>query len=145
MRHRSWKLWVAGIALVQLLVAGVEVALLWPTPSEAEVSATAIHPGMTIKQVRVLIDDPNGIHDYGLGRGKLTYCFPDGSELHVFGAALGSRDFRDRIVISFGAALASRDFLDGIVISTAFSPPDPVPPLTRLRRTLARAFPFLAE
>jgi hypothetical protein len=25
------------------------------------------------------------------------------------------------------------------------TPPDPVPPLTRLRRTLARALPFLGE
>jgi len=27
-----WKLWVTGIALVQLLVIGVDVALLWPLP-----------------------------------------------------------------------------------------------------------------
>ena len=38
MRNR-WKLWVAGIALVQLLVIGVDVALQWPTRSEAAETA----------------------------------------------------------------------------------------------------------
>jgi hypothetical protein len=45
MNRRSWKVWVAGIALVQLLAIGVEVAL-WPTPSEAEQMAAHIRVGM---------------------------------------------------------------------------------------------------
>lgn len=48
----SWKVWVAGIALVQLLIIGVDAALLWPTPSHAQQAALRIRVGMTDKQWR---------------------------------------------------------------------------------------------
>jgi hypothetical protein len=57
MDSRRWKVWVAGIALVQLLVIGVEVALLWPTLSEAEQWANRIDVGMTWDQLKQTVPD----------------------------------------------------------------------------------------
>jgi hypothetical protein len=117
--------WVAGIALVQLLVIGVDVALLWP--SEAEQIASRLREGMTETEVDKAIA--------GLGVGYVvSTCriyhyrwFDDESSLVVvmvrsepLGQEWRVRSFR--------------------VVSSA-----PDQPLTRLRRTLARAFPFLGE
>ena len=57
MDRRRWKLWVAGIALMQLLVIGVDAALLWPMPSEAEVVADRLRVGMIEGQARSLLDE----------------------------------------------------------------------------------------
>jgi hypothetical protein len=65
-----WKLWLIGIALVQLLVIGVDAALLWPMPGEAERDATKLRVGMTARDVRDLID-LDEVAFYKLG-SKLT-------------------------------------------------------------------------
>src|SRR5713226_6953844 len=50
MERRNWKVWVAGIALVQLLVIGSVVAAMWPDPTEAERKAALIRVGMTLEE-----------------------------------------------------------------------------------------------
>jgi hypothetical protein len=121
-----WKVWLAGIALAQLLVVGVEVAL-WPTPSEAERLATRVRLGMTKDEARRALDgyDPYELRGWDSG----FWChFADQSDLNVgLRRDAGPKGVRD--TVSF--------------IHTGTAPPEP--PLTRLRRTLARVFPFLAE
>jgi WD40 repeat protein len=43
MKRGSWQVWVAGIALAQVLVIAAEVALLWPTHTETEENAALLH------------------------------------------------------------------------------------------------------
>ena len=131
--RKSWKLWLAGIALVQLLVIGVDVALLWP--SEAERGAALVRKGMTDSQVWEVLGEPcegrfrllpmtvkNVFHDE-------CYCclFDDGSYLYV--SLNGSGERREEFRVT----------------NVRTQQPLPAPPLTRLRRTLARIFPALKE
>ncbi len=124
MAHRRWKLWVAGIALAQLLVIGVDVALLWPAPSEAERAAAMIKMGMPMRdfeQARARF--PKSV---GGGGNLLTdwKLFPDGSSIFV---------------------RFSRDVGGWPVELIDTTPAAPVHPLTWLRRKLARILPALAE
>jgi hypothetical protein len=120
MNRRSWKVWVAGIALVQLLVIGVQVAL-WPQPSEAERWAERIRVGLTQEERREWED---GVPTNITCTGIITYVyrFPDGSSL------------------SCSPSASTSDSTNVVVW-----PGDRVPTLTRLRRTLARAFPILGK
>ena len=126
MKRRSWKIWVAGIALAQLLVVGVEVALLWPDRSEAEEAAAPIQVGMTAEQyqeVHKSIANSRWTEIVGGSSYEAyDYMFDDGS----------------RLVVTVQP-------INGAVTSIRASASKTVPPLTRLRRTLARALPFLAE
>ena len=128
MRKHNWKAWVAGIALAQVIVLGVDVVLLWPMPSAAEQATARIGVGMTEEEVAFSIRDYTapwpGVSDPRGGRA--WWFFKDGSCLEVrFGP---SPDENTRPAVFLHA-----------------TPPPPVPPLTRLRRTLARLFPALKE
>jgi hypothetical protein len=122
MDRRSWKVWVAGIALVQALIIGVDMALLWP--SEAERAASRIRVGMTQDQVLAQLEGRGSVSEGQLLLRPLPWIwqFGDGSSLVVL------------IPISEGR----------LVVATIHTTP-PVHPLARLRHTLARAFPFLGE
>jgi hypothetical protein len=119
--------WVAGIVLVQLLVIEVDVALLWP--SEAKVAAERVHLGMSEQEVSSSFD--SRIYRecvQSLSYKGFCYCFSDGSCLYV--------------------KMHWHEVVDGECVFRVTSIRHyslPVPPLTRLRRTLARALPFLAE
>jgi hypothetical protein len=116
--------WVAGIALVQLLVIGVGAALLWP--NEAEAAAARIRKGMTLSEA----EEALGRHGGGLGGSMRAqgyqYPFEDGSCLTLSLVRSGLWEPWD-----VGAFWTE--------------PPTPVHPLTRLRRTLARVIPALGE
>jgi hypothetical protein len=123
MKRRSWKVWVAGIALVLLLGAGAGAALFWSVPSKAEQLAARLRVGMTGLEVNeVLLDQQYYLEADPFA---LRYDQDDGSELYV------EWDVQD--------AWPSK------VTAIRPTPLPTDPPLTRLRRTLARAFPFLAE
>ncbi len=140
MRHRSWKIWIAGIALAQLLVIGVDVALLWP--SEAEQMARRIHKGMTCAQVLEVAGGPDpdakeffsphfifpNFRNEGLTEEEFGYIFEDGSRLYI---GLACLDHGKR--------------LEFPVLDVRTQPPPRVDPLTYLRRTLSRLIPALKE
>ena len=124
MRRRSWKVWVAGIALVQSLVIGVDIALLWPTPTEADRMAAMIHKGMAMSFVAEMEEmQPVGwaTRDAS-GRGLSRFS---------------ARNFGD------GSCILVLYDQDSRVASVATGPTDA--PLTRLHRTLARVLPLLGE
>jgi hypothetical protein len=116
MNRRSWKVWVAGISLVLLLIVGIGVAV-WPTPSEAQKKAAMIYVGMTeshlYETLNPLPPTSTSLKTHGAWR------FDDGSILNV------GYDKEQRV-----------DWIRA-------RPADP--PLTRLRRNLAGVFPFLAD
>jgi hypothetical protein len=117
--------WVVGIALVQLLVIEIDAVLLWPTPCEAERKAVSIREGMTSKEVDKLA---------GTTRFGPYYVIED---RYIWPTLLHwEYEHGSRLVV----ALES-----GQVASIRTTPPTPIPPLTHLRRTLARVFPALKE
>ncbi len=127
---QSWKPWLTGIALVQLLVVGIHLAMLWPMPSEAERVATLLHEGMTDTRAREVVGSRPSLAVASPGGGEdvlpattltLYWRFADGSQLSV-------------------ACGAYR-----LVRTIETSPAAPLPPLTRLRRALARILPFASE
>jgi hypothetical protein len=130
MDRRRWKLWVAGIAFVQLLVIGADVALLWPPPpSEAERMAAHIRVGMPHDQVRRVLAWYKTFDTPEVGGRWGTWCrFEDGSSLYV--GVPGGLWPRDTTLT---------------VNSVCTEPPPYIHPLTRLRRPLARVLPFLGE
>jgi hypothetical protein len=127
MNRGRWKLWVAGIALAQLLVLGAAVALVWP--SEAEWVAAKIEVGMRRDQVWEVVNPspsawqpPSTFFD----ESPWVLNYADGSILSV----------------EFTQPVEGRPERVALVRTT---PPPPVHPLTRLRRTLARIIPALKE
>jgi hypothetical protein len=119
--------WVAGIALVLLLVIGAAVALVWP--SEAEWVAAKIEVGMRRDQVWAVVNPspsawrpPSRFFD----ESPWVLNYADGSIL----------------LIEFTPRVDSRPERVALVRTT---PPPPVHPLTRLRRTLARFIPAVGE
>jgi hypothetical protein len=110
-----------GIALVQLFGVGVGAAL-WPSPSEAEQVAALIHKGMAEEQWRGKVKGNLQLQVGMAGFSKDTYRFDDGSFLYV------------SYMSSTGTARSAKS-----------SAATPIAPLTGLRRTLARVFPFLME
>jgi hypothetical protein len=124
--RKRWKAWAAGLVLVALLAGGLAVSVFWPTPYEADREAAKFNVGM-------LFDDPPILDGENVlsittrlrdGDGRwwpLRWGFSDGSFLHI----------------TYGD--------DRRVSSVRIQPPTPVPPLTRLHRTLARIVPALGE
>jgi hypothetical protein len=124
MKRRSWNVWVAGIALVQLLVLGVDVAMLPPTAFEAEQWADRIQQGMVDAQWDE-VERRFGFGEAPFGSaGVFLHCFADGSRLTISRNPFGN----------------GRPY---VVVGT--QPPTPTHPLASLRRTLARMLPFLEE
>jgi hypothetical protein len=114
-----------GLAFALLLAVGVGVTAWWPAPSEAESAAARVEAGETWRRVAT--------------RENRTALFP---------VEFGKPDGKKRVELAYadGSCLTlTCDGRDGTVISIHTTPPDPVHPLNRLRRTLARAFPFLKE
>jgi hypothetical protein len=124
-KRRSWKVWVAGIALAQLLAIGVDVAL-WPTITEAEQVASRLWLGMTADQATQVVDEWYSQQAVSFRPDRWSK-FSDGSSLALY--------------LSQEALTGG----DAYVVNIRAIPPPSVHPLTRLRRTLARAFPFLGE
>jgi hypothetical protein len=130
MKRRSWKVWVAGIALVQALVIGADVAVLWPIPTEAERKAEMI-------QIGSLLSPESAEQLFGPSRWR-TGC--DGTEV-TYSRQIWRFDDGSQLTID----ISNRSNTDYSVQDVQSSPARPVPTLTRLRRTLARILPFLAE
>jgi hypothetical protein len=129
MKRRSGKVWVAGIALAQLFVVGVDVALLCPTSSDAEKMAGRVGLGMTESEMI----DAIGWRDYVPG----TTIPPP----RIFWRPC---DDSSEITITMARPLpAGQEQRVEHVQSTPAT--RPVHPLDHLRRTLARVFPILAE
>jgi hypothetical protein len=125
MKRRSWKVWVAGIALMQLLVIEIDAVLLWPEPpSEAEKWAERIRGGMSDAD-RVAL---------------FRHCCGGGGTLNSF---VNLYSFQDRSELVIGGMRGSDEMEE--MQSVRATPAHPIPPLTRLHRALARVFPFLAD
>jgi hypothetical protein len=148
MNRRRWKVWVAGIALVQLLVIGVEVALLWPDPpSEVEEKAALIRVGMSWKEAldRMCSVTPASelrlvpvarLHERD-GVGVIVgmrWLLSDSSEVRL--------TFESYVQPDVPSYIRQVETTPPPPYSP---PPPPIHPLTRLRRTLARALPFIGE
>jgi hypothetical protein len=132
-RKRRYTL-LLSLALVALLAAGTGVALLWPTPSEAERMAERIEVGMTFRQVAKVVPPPPQ------GRWSANFL---GDPFEIG----WDQDDGSTLFIEF-ATPEEGELMNGKfarVAAVRTTPPPPVHPLTRLRRTLARAFPFLGE
>jgi hypothetical protein len=129
---------VLGIALVQLLIVGVDVAM-WPTFSEAKRAAVLVREGMTFDQVQERIGLIQMYVDYAsiakehpgewispIVSNDYLRKFPDGSKLIL--------------TIPWDEQMIPSRVTHLVIIS-----PPHVPPLTRLRRTFARLIPALKE
>jgi hypothetical protein len=117
-----------GLAVLLLLAAGVGVAVMWPTPSEAEEDAASIRVGMTTAQVREVIES------FPDTRRRLLATGDNGEVIGV------NFDDESGLSIDYTGEGESRRVRDVEV----FAPP-PVHPLARLRRTLARILPSQGE
>jgi hypothetical protein len=120
MKGRHWKSWIAGIALAQLVVLGVVVAMLWPMPSEAEQAAARLCEGMKWHAIEESLRSKQIISDRTSAR--YWWRHPDGSALLVSWDWDGAGE---QILVSFRATAAA-----------------PVPALDRLRGLFSR---FLAR
>jgi hypothetical protein len=117
---RRRRILLLGVALVALAFVGTVAVVLWPLPpSEAEQKAELIRVGMPRSEVNELLGSSTRWTVANVFNGK------DGSQLVV--------------------VFPHRLDLGHCVVSFHTIPPPPVHPLTRLRRTLARALPFLGE
>jgi hypothetical protein len=58
MKHRCWKCWVTGLALVQLLVLGFDISLLWPGPGVTVANFHRIEKGMPLADVEAILGGP---------------------------------------------------------------------------------------
>ena len=125
--NRRRRTLLLGLVLVLLLAGGIVAAILWPTPSEAERMAALIQVGMTSEDVARLLP---GKFDFDVKSPEDdVFVFfeptdPDGPAMYLTFAKSGPR----RVTAVWTTRGHSR-----------------IPPLTRLRRTLARALPFLGE
>jgi hypothetical protein len=128
MRQR-WKAWVVGIALAQLLIIGVDAAMLWP--SEAEKALARIHEGMTMEEVEGILGGPA----YRIMQSLTVSVYEPIQRVGIWKREVGT------IIILFYGIVD----VDERVCETSFQPASPIPPLTRLRRTLARIIPVLEE
>jgi hypothetical protein len=131
--RKRWKLLAAGLALELLLVVGLAVAVLWPSPpSVAEREAMAIRAGMTPDQVKKAVDS-----------------LPDtGGRTIAVAGAIGEPSELSKWVYNDGSWLSFEYEREGDarrVRGIHVTRPSRNDPLTRLRRTLALAFPFLGK
>jgi hypothetical protein len=130
-----------GLALVVLLAVGVGVAAFWPMPSEAERMASQLQVGMTMEQVGQVDEYLGGSDPLILTSGG--YVAPGEITRRIVFDDLGRS--KRGIVFNDGSSITITLSGDGPVASIRTTSPDPVHPLTRLRRTLARVFPFVGE
>jgi hypothetical protein len=122
-RHRILLL---GLPVVLLLAVGLAVSAVWPVPSKAERKAALIRVRMPLKELNELVFRERCVYPRSLAWNDIHVVRPqdDGSRSDV---KLGPFD-------------------EGWpVLSFQTTPPPPVHPLTRLRRTLAHVFPFVDE
>jgi hypothetical protein len=123
-----------GLAVL-LLALGLDTALPRPVPSDAERAAVKVEAGMTLPQAQEA------------AAAKAPGLIPHSSMWGPDPREEGPEDYLcfygdgSALVITFGPAREG----GRRVVAVAPTPPDPVHPLTRLRRTLARAFPFLGK
>jgi hypothetical protein len=73
-----------GLALVALLAGGLAVAVLWPTPSEAERKAALIQVGMTGEQAEEVLGPPNGWDLLPSRQGRLEVAWHQADRSAVF-------------------------------------------------------------
>jgi hypothetical protein len=131
---------VTGIALVQLLIIGVDLALLWR--NQAEVAGARLSVGMKYLEARETLWLAGGYLPKRLLRrkdewkkrqsGVQEWKFSDGSAMRV----------------AYETDWSVDDSMTGVstTVTSVFAiPPPSVHPLTRLRRTLARIFPALDD
>jgi hypothetical protein len=130
-----------GLALVAMLTAGVGAALLWPTPSDAEQMASQLRVGMTMGQVGQVSEYLGGSDPFILTSGRAV---PPGRSSTLITFDDPGRSTRG-VVFLDGSSITIAIDGGGLIGHIKTTPPAPIHPLTRLRRTLARAFPFLGE
>jgi hypothetical protein len=124
--RKRWKLWAAGMALVLVMVGVGVLLLLWPATPLAEQKAPLIHEGMTYSQVQAVIGSPGASGPPRQYPTTIWWGFSDGSSVAV-------------------EYLLDEATQQGVVARVRTLPAYSVPPLTRLRRTLARIIPALGE
>jgi hypothetical protein len=120
--------WLLGLLLIVLLVGGSAVAVFWPSPTDADQWTALVHTGVNHQDLVRLFGKAWEEKGYpkdkdGVIKRESTWHYPDGSTL----------------TITFGPEREGK--LNATSIQT--TPAAPVHPLTRLRRTLARIFPFI--
>jgi hypothetical protein len=122
---RRRRILLLGLAVLLLLAGGLVAAVLWPTPSEGEQWAAKFRVGMALEQAWDEFHEDVGWLPGNIGGGSTygRWC-KDGSF----------------VILTINWPEQSRG--RAIVTAIVTTPPDPVHPLTRLRRTLALAFPF---
>jgi hypothetical protein len=136
-RHRTLLL---GLLLIVLLVGGLAAAVLWPTPSEAKREAALLHVGMNIDEAFKLLG-PGEVREFH----TITPQLIPGSKEPDFALVWLQRD-GSTLIADVGHLLGNPE--EGFyreIASIRTTPAAPADPLTRLGKTLARAFPFLAE
>jgi hypothetical protein len=135
MNRRSWKVWVASLALALLLAAGGAALMPLLLGSQADQAAAMLEVGMPWQSAIETLRTIEGA--YNPRRGQLFVLGPQPSE-HV--EVWVFRDLSSLHVTFRGTGP------DELVVIGVRSVPTPPPPwVSDLRRTLARAFPFLAE
>jgi hypothetical protein len=128
---RKWsKAWAAQLTLVLVLALGVGAAVVWLMPSEALRAARQVSEMKMDQAIEVLEAWPGG-------RPTLVIIEPikDGGQ-SVFPVGLEHWTFADGSTLKLVPEEQSRR-----VISVSTTPPDP--PLSCLRRILARLIPAL--
>jgi hypothetical protein len=133
---RRRKVWDAGLSLFLLLALGVAAALLWPLPSEAEQKAAIIQEGMVSEKVAELLRGGMHVDSNLIPIGDLVYGV-DGP----FYEEGWTQNDGSTVFIKFKVVGVDHSR----VASVCTTPADPIHPMTRLRRSLARFFPALKE
>jgi hypothetical protein len=124
MKLRRRTLWLAALLLLALDL----VAILWPRPAnQAEAFAANLRDGMLRADIEESLQSAGGmpVSRISPDDDSFAWRFDDGSTL--------------------AALFKSRSDAEARFVWVHAYPPDPVPPLTSLRRSLARVFPALKE
>jgi hypothetical protein len=125
-----------GLAALLLLALGIRSAIVWQEPiSEAEKAASRIEVGMTADQALQLAE-PSFT---GVNGGTPSLWEPDESGRPPLVRGTYFWVYRD------GSVLTTAIDQPGGIVTSVQTRQNPINPLTRLRRTLAHAFPFLTE
>jgi hypothetical protein len=126
-----------GLAVLVLLAGGIGAALLWPQPPcDAERMAALIRVGMT----------PEEVYDEQLHFNRSPEFGPLPRPVFVI-EDFGTKE-KEAIPQTDGSAVFitwDENGDDLRVAAVRARLPRPVPALTRLRRTIARALPFIGE
>jgi hypothetical protein len=127
--NRRRRTLLLGLALVAGLAGGIVATLLWLAPCDAERFAAKIGAGMRRDEVLKVVNPPPSVW-----QPSSTFLDESPWVLNYFDGSILSVEFTPPVE-------GGRVW----VTSVRTTPPPPVHPLTRLRRTLARALPFLGE